>query len=154
MEFDEETGAEHCPNDFHLNNLIWDHQILQRLYFQYLWKIILKANRKQYKQESIPVGCVLPALVATTRYQYRGLGIWCTYPLRYTYPPPRNGPGTRDTYPPPPHGRDLRPEISPQKGPGTRETYPPERTCDQRYLPPREHTDTCENTTFPQFCGR
>ena len=45
------------------------------------------------------------------------------------------------------------PGHTPQKGPGTRDTPPRKdlRTWDQRYLPPCEQTDTCENITFPQL---
>ena len=45
--------------------------------------------------ESIPVGCVPPALVATTRWQYRGVGNRGRSGILTS----QKGPGTRGTYP-------------------------------------------------------
>ena len=122
--------------------------------------LILKFARgkveKLTRKESIPVGCVLPASVATTRCRYQGGGYPHTHPQTYPHPmdipisPRRDlGPGI------PIPGRDLVPEI------------PPERTWDQGYPPPgrdlvpkitsphpppNRMTDTCKNITFPQLC--
>ena len=103
---------------------------------------------KSEQQESIPIGCVPPTLVATTRCQYWGGGRyviylsllacrhpWYTFPRLYL-----------------PFGY-LPPGYPPQKGPGTRDTYPPEGTWDQRYISlgrDLEQTDISENITFPQ----
>ena len=50
----------------------------------------------------MPVGCVSPSLVTTTRCQYQGegVGIWYTNPLGIPTPLPQpKGPGPGDTYP-------------------------------------------------------
>ena len=104
---------------------------------------------KSEQQESIPIGCVPPTLVATTRCQYCSWGRYDIFippgmPTYLVYLPPVIPtlwvPTPLDTYPP-------------QKGPGTRDTYPPEGTWDQRYIFPGrdlEQTDISENITFPQ----
>ena len=67
-------------------------------------------------QESIPVGCVLPTLVATTRCQYLSPGY--IPPLGIPTPSPMSTPQEETWY-----QRYLpqRPP-SPQKGPGTKDT--------------------------------
>ena len=89
-------------------------------------------------QESIPVGCVPTAEVASTMgggsRVYPALG----YPTLCFPDTPLDTQPTPDTLPPP--RKDMRPKIAyPPKGTGTRDTLPP------------TWTDTCENITFPQL---
>ena len=90
----------------------------------FLYKCLTSRDKKNSKQECIPVGCIPPASVVTTRCQYRR-GVHysgCTF-----WGDVYQGPGTRHTYPP-------------QKGSGTGHTTRLDRI-----------TDTCENITFPQL---
>ena len=99
------------------------------------------------KQDSIPVGCVPTAKVASTPgwgstpIPYPQIPYsWIPYPLERTwdqrYPTLWKEPDTRDTLPP---EKDLGPEIPyPQKGPGTRDTqYPVHRQTPVKTLPSR-----------------
>ena len=129
-------------------------------------------NQKQ--SESIPVGCVLPAPVATTRCQYGSRYLVCltsfvylstldiptpsyTYPqiptpwvylppdtYTHEYTYPLEGPETRDTY--------SMSILNPWKGPGTSDAYrPPKGSGTRDTYPPRAQTNTCENITFLQL---
>ena len=118
-----------CRNLFHITHL----------YAYSLSLRIVVSNDVSWKQEGIPVGCVPPALVATTRCQHQG----CTFQGVCTSRGCTFFMGVLQVYPPP--RWDLGPGIpTPQKGPGTRHAHPP---LDRM-------TDTSKNITFPQLHWR
>ena len=110
----------------------------------------------QFKQESIPVGCVPPASVATTKCQHQGVylpgvyflggrgvsqvpcfGVGWVYIIAHScsghaYPLPRHTHPPGHTHP----KRDLRPGIPNhlQKGHGSRHTHPHPPPLDRQTL--------------------
>ena len=115
---------------------------------------IVSFTWKSEQQESIPIGCVPPTLVTTTRCQYCSGGRYdilippgMPTPLVYLpsviptlwiptpwIPSPEGTWDQRYLTPPPP--RDLGPEIHlPRKGPGTRDTPRTDIHLWKHYLP-------------------
>ena len=107
---------------FHIFNSFWLTTVESRVFKFFMARVHLSCKtcnyfvRKQWIQESIPVGCVPPASVTTTRCQqwgctFRGEGKYLPggvplhgvpfdggVPSRYTHPhTPRKGPGIRHT---------------------------------------------------------
>ena len=99
---------------------------------------------KQYKtnneKECIPVGCILPASVATTRCHYQGVSV----PVHRTPSPDRDSPPDIDS--PKEHGTRHREPSRRNMGPYRKETS---------YRDPRGQTNRCKSMTLLQtlFAG-